>query len=91
MSFHRGLALALGVLAVLASLFWQVSNVVRINTLLMQIEASQRQLDSLETLIRQERATIARLESADRIRRFASERLGMIEPPCPQILIGRLR
>ncbi|KXB97449.1 MAG: hypothetical protein AA908_06210 [Chlorobi bacterium NICIL-2] len=91
MSFRRVLWAAIAVVAVLAGLLWQVSNVVAINALLASIEAKQRQLDSLETLVRQERAAIARREAADRIRRLASERLGMIEPGRPPILIERVQ
>ncbi|RMF33054.1 MAG: hypothetical protein D6747_07710 [Chlorobiota bacterium] len=90
MSLRRVFEAAFVASAVLASLYWQVSNVVRINGLLASIEAKQRQLDSLETLVRQERAAIARLEAVDRIRRLASERLGMIEPRRPPIVVERL-
>lgn len=90
MPFRRVVWASIGVVVVLASLYWQVSNVVRINALLMSIEAKERQLDSLETFVRLERTAIGRLEAADRIRRLASERLGMIEPRRPPILIERL-
>ncbi|MCS7000808.1 MAG: hypothetical protein RML15_06200 [Bacteroidota bacterium] len=68
---------------------WQVSNVVRINALLVSIEQKQKTLDSLQSLVRQEHIAIARLESAERIRRLARQHLGLIEPSTPPIVVRR--
>ncbi len=88
MSGRHTIGLILGALTAIALVFWQVSNVIRINTLLVTIEQKQRTLDSLQWRARQEQIAIARLESAERIRRLARERLGLREPEQPPIIVS---
>ncbi|MCX8051224.1 MAG: hypothetical protein N3B17_04940 [Chlorobi bacterium] len=84
---RRTVVVAFGALGLVALILWQVSNVVRINQLLVTVERKQHTLDSLQWLSRQERIAIAQLESAERIRRIARERLGLIEPTQPPIVV----
>ncbi len=88
MTRRQGIGLILGALAVIALVFWQVSNVIRINTLLVTIEQKQRTLDSLQWRARQEQIAIARLESAERICRLARERFGLRESEQPPIIVS---
>ncbi|GIV54899.1 MAG: hypothetical protein KatS3mg039_1417 [Candidatus Kapaibacterium sp.] len=87
MSHRKSVWFVAGALAAVGLVFWQVSNVVSINALLVRIEQKQRTLDSLQWRSRQEQILIARLESAERIGRIARQRFGMQTPDRPPILI----
>lgn len=83
MAIRPAVMLTISAVAVVALTLWQVSNVVRINTLLIVIEQKQHTLDSLQALVRHEQIAIAQLESAERIRRIATEQFGLIQPIVP--------
>lgn len=87
MSRRQSFLLLVGALVAVLLVYWQVSNVVRINALLVTIDQKQRQLDSLSLHTRQEQILIARLESAERIRRIGRQIFGLQEPAHPPIIV----
>lgn len=91
MAIRPAVMLTIAAVTVVALTLWQVSNVVRIKTLLIAIEQKQHSLDSLHALVRHEQIAIARLESAERIRRLAHEWIGLIQPVEPPRYLLRAR
>lgn len=85
MTSARRIWLTLGALVAVVLVTAQVSNVVRIKSLLVTIERKRSTLDSLQARARQERIAIARLESRQRICRIAKEQLGMVDPSQPPV------
>lgn len=61
MAIRPAVMLTIAAVTVVALTLWQVSNVVRIKTLLIAIEQKQHSLDSLHALVRHEQIAIARL------------------------------
>lgn len=57
-----------------------VSNVIQVNRLLRDVESRTKTLDSLQSVHDIMRREVYRLQSAERVTRLASERLGMIPP-----------
>lgn len=66
-----------------------VGNVLAVNTLLRDTATVQRNLDSVRAVNQSLQAETYRLQSAERVTRVATERLGMIPPPkAPTVLLG---
>jgi cell division protein FtsL len=64
-----------------------VSNVIAVNKLSNETEILRKQRDSLETLNKSLRTETFRLQSADRVVRIATEKLGMIPPPEAPVVV----
>lgn len=64
-----------------------VSNVLAVNKLSVENDTLRRKCDSLETLNKSLRTESYRLQSAERITRLATEKLGMMPPPEAPIVI----
>jgi cell division protein FtsL len=71
-----------------ASTVLYVSNVIRVNQLLRDIETTRRTNDSLQTVNQHLRAETYRLESADHITRVAVERLRMKAPQQAPVVLS---
>lgn len=71
-----------------ASTVLYVSNVIRVNQLLRDIESKRRSNDSLQTVNQHLRAETYRLESADHITRVAVERLHMKPPQQAPVVLS---
>lgn len=66
-----------------------VSNVVKVQELLKDVQRLERSRDSLVSANEALRSQMTRLQSAERIHRLAQEKLGMIEPTSAPITIER--
>lgn len=64
-----------------------VSNVIAVNKLSAENESLRFKLDSMETLNKSLRTESYRLQSAERILKQATEKLGMIPPPEAPVVI----
>jgi len=65
-----------------------VSNVVRVNELLKEVQTLERSRDSLVSANEALRIETTRLRSADRISHIATEKLGMMQPQEAPIVIS---
>ncbi len=66
-----------------------VSNVIAVKKLLVETEELRRSIDSLRTVNESLRTETYRLQSAERITRIATEKLGLVPPPkAPVVLDG---
>lgn len=64
-----------------------VSNVVRVNELLQEVQTLERSRDSLVSANEALRIEATRLRSADRISHIAAEKLGMMQPQEAPVVI----
>lgn len=64
-----------------------VSNVVRVNELLQEVQTLERSRDSLVSANEALRIETTRLRSADRISHIAAEKLGMMQPQEAPVVI----
>lgn len=69
---------------------FSVYNVVKVNSLLVEVRTMEYTRDSLVSVANRLRNEVLRLESADRIHRVAEERLHLVQPTNAPIVIDQL-
>ncbi|MDZ4745834.1 MAG: cell division protein FtsL [bacterium] len=77
---NRWSIFALVFVSALATVLY-VNNVITVNRLLRDSEAMRKSVDSLRDVNRSLQTEVFRLQSAERVTRIATERLGMTPPP----------
>ena len=69
---------------------FSVYNVVKVNSLLVEVRTLEYTRDSLVSVTNRLRNDVVRLESAERIHRVAQERLNLVQPTNAPIVIDQL-
>lgn len=77
---NRWSIFALVFVSALATVLY-VNNVITVDRLLRDTEAMRKSIDSLRTVNQSLQTEVFRLQSAERVTRIATERLGMVPPP----------
>lgn len=83
---NRWSIFALVFISALATVLY-VNNVITVDRLLRETEAMRKSSDSLRTVNQSLQTEVFRLQSAERVTRIATERLGMTPPPAAPTVI----